>query len=115
MGKMNRKNNMPGYKLHISSTVKIVILDLLGRTSAGEVPAQQHSDTGSSRRGPPFEKSHHWKALLTSTMHMGGWWGCWVLEEGSTHGDGEPLGDGPAAAVSGEALRAAALHHSPVA
>lgn len=34
-------------------------------------------------------------------------------EEGSTHGDGEPLRDGPAAVVSGEALREALLQRSP--
>ena len=93
----------------------MIILDLLGRTSAGALlPAQQHSDAGSGRRGPQFEKSRLWKALLTSAADVGGRWGYWAPEEGSTRGDGEPLGDGPAAAISGEAPREAVLQRSPV-
>lgn len=107
---------MPDCELRISSSVRLIILNVLGRTSVGALlPAQQQGDARSSRRGAPFEKSHLWEALLTSTVDAGGWGGgCWAPEEGSTRGDGEPLGDVCGAAVSGGVPGEAVPQRSPV-
>lgn len=104
---------MPGCKLHISSTVRIIILDLLGRTSVEALlPArrcQEQQERTTVGEKPPVEKP-----CLPPLWTWVDGEAAWVPEEGSARGDGEPLGDGPAAAVSGAALREAVLQRSPV-
>lgn len=82
MGKASREK-VPGCKLHINSIVRVIILDLLGRTSIGAfIPAQKHSEAGSGSRGPtvwgkpPLESpaylhcGHGWMVVLLAARRI---------------------------------------------